>query len=131
MKTSAKLFLCAGLAFTTTSIFTSCKKDLPIQSNDKVFKVSLFKQSLKQQLNAARGYQFIINQNGKWADSAVAGIGGFNRSGTYPASVNSEVHIASVTKHFTAVAVLKLLAKRKLSIESKIGAWLPASWSKK
>lgn len=129
--TTTKFILFAGLALAMGSTITSCKKGLPIKSNDKVFKVELFKQGLKQQLSAARGYQFIINKDGRWADSAVAGIGGFNRSNvTFPASVNSEVNIASVTKHFTAVAVLKLLRVRKLNIESKIGQWLPASWPK-
>ncbi|TWI86382.1 CubicO group peptidase (beta-lactamase class C family) [Chitinophaga japonensis] len=123
--------LCAGLVIAAGLGISSCKKDLPIKSNDKVFKVALFKQGLQEQLAGARGYQFIINQDGRWVDSAVYGIGGFDRAGnTFPAMVESEVNIASVTKTFTAVAALKLLAQNGLTIEDQIADWLPEKWSK-
>jgi D-alanyl-D-alanine carboxypeptidase len=46
-------------------------------------------------------------------------------------NVNQEMHIASVSKTITAVAVIQLLKENDLSITSKIGPWLPAYWNAK
>ncbi len=106
--------------------FQSCKKnDLPIQSNDKKFSTSLFKQNLQKALSGARGYQFVITQNGQVADTAVYGIGTVDG---VKSDLNAFTNIASVTKTLTAATVVQYMLQKDVTIDSKIGPWLPATW---
>lgn len=119
----------SALIFAAIAGLTSCKKDsLPLKSNDKTFSATLFKQNLQQQLAGARGYQFVITQNGQVTDTAASGVGAFSRAGNMPADINAFINIASVTKTLTAVTALQYLDKPALTIDSAIGRWLPATW---
>ncbi|MGN7722085.1 serine hydrolase domain-containing protein [Chitinophaga sp. 22620] len=128
MKTTTPVKLCAAAFLAAGISLSSCEQlelPLPIGSNDKVFKSSLFKQKLKEGLAGARGYQFVITHKGQVSDTAAFGIGSV--AGT-KSDVNAFVNIASVTKTLTAVTVLKYLDA--FTIDNEIGPWLPASWSK-
>lgn len=106
--------------------FSSCEKEsLPIQSNDKKFNTASFKKNLQTALKGARGYQFAITQNGKVADTAAYGIA--TVSGM-PSDLNAFTNIASVTKTLTAATVIQYMLQNDVTIDSKIGRWLPASW---
>jgi len=128
MKTSTPVKLCIAAFFAAGISFSSCQKfelPLPIKSNGKVFKSSVFKQKLQEQLSGARGYQFVITHKGQVSDTAVFGIG---TVGGVKSNVDIFVNIASVTKTLTAVTVLKYLDA--FTIDNEIGPWLPSSWSK-
>ncbi|MGC1204537.1 MAG: serine hydrolase, partial [Flavobacteriaceae bacterium] len=43
-------------------------------------------------------------------------------------SIDKEINVASVTKFYTAIAVMQLLDANNLTIEDPIAPWLPASW---
>jgi len=109
-----------------------CKKDKGILSNDKVFKVALFKSNLQSQLTGALGYAFVINENGQWADTTSFGIGGVSATGggIFPASVLYDINIASVTKPLTCIAAIKLMELKGIDIDDQIGVWLPSYWVK-
>lgn len=125
-----RLMLYAALGLAASAGMTAChKNDLPIKTPGMVFKTELFKKNLLGQLAGARGYQFLIMQNGQVAEKAEVGIGSTSAAGDLPANVNSYVNIASVTKTLTAITTIKLLEKRKLGINTKIGMWLPKSWA--
>lgn len=114
--------------------FNGCKKEKGILSNAKVFNASLFKSSIESQLQlgGALGFAFVINQNGKLADTGSFGIGGINATGlgSFPASVGNDINIASVTKPLTCIAAIKLLQKKGIDIDFEIGVWLPSYWAK-
>ncbi|WP_018627722.1 serine hydrolase domain-containing protein [Niabella aurantiaca] len=125
-----KQMLYAALGLVISAGITSChKNDFPIKTGGKVFKTELFKMNLQQQLAGARGFQFLIMQNGRVAEKAESGIGSTPAAGDMPANVDAYVNIASVTKTLTAITTIKLLEKRKLGINTKIGMWLPKSWA--
>jgi len=107
----------------------SCKKEKVKKApNTKVFKVALFKQNLMNQLDSARGYQFVITQNQQVVESAAFGLGATDRTGSVNASIDGYMNIASVTKTFTAITALRLFSKNGINIDSTIGKWLPDSW---
>lgn len=127
MKSKLLLLLLPVLA-----VFHGCKKDKGILSNDKVFKVALFKANLQSQFTGALGYAFVINENGQWADTTSFGIGGVDAAGggVFSASVLHDINIASVTKPLTCMAAIKLMEQKGIDIDHPIGVWLPSYWAK-
>lgn len=126
MKHVVKPFACCAIAVVTLAGLHSCKKDdLPVQSNDKKFSTSLFKKNLQEALSAARGYQFVITRNGQVADTAEYGI---QDIGGTKSGLHSFINIASVTKTLTAATAVQYMLQKDVTIETKIGKWLPASW---
>ncbi len=120
---------------------SSCKKEgLTLNSNSKVFSVSLFKSNLQSRIsNSAatqpRGYSFVINKDGNWVDTTSFGSASINAAGGNfnKMHVNQEINIASVTKALTATAVFQLIKTigNGVTIKSKIGEWLPTYWNAK
>lgn len=75
----------------------ACKKTTigDIKSNDKVFSPSLFKENIINALGSPNiGYTFMINHNGKWADSAARGFARMKQDGAIFHSVNKEMNLA-------------------------------------
>ncbi|MGE7775871.1 serine hydrolase domain-containing protein [Chitinophaga sp. NPDC101104] len=125
MKHVVKPFACCAIAVVTLAGLNACKKEPPIQSNDKKFSTSLFKKNLQEALASARGYQFVITQNGQVADTAAYGIQSIDGK---KSDLHAFTNIASVTKTLTAATVVQYMLQKDVTIESKIGRWLPASW---
>jgi CubicO group peptidase (beta-lactamase class C family) len=81
----------------------------------------------------AFGWQFAIAQNGKFvvADAKGTARSKFDNGGTeLKMTPTMRYEIASVTKNITAVATMKLLRMRGLTVESSIDTFLPASWTR-
>lgn len=130
MKTKTHYLATAALVLTAG--FTACKKDTidDIKSNDKVFSPKLFKQNIITALGSKTvGYNFVINHNGQWADTAARGFARMSQDGAIPHSVYKEMNIASVSKFLTAVGALKLLNYKEIKLEDSIYKWLPKSWA--
>ncbi len=100
-----------------------------------VFNMDLFQQNLRTAFNTTTvGYAYAIAQDGKqvlpsaqnpmWNGSSRRDLPVANQSPT------KEMNIASVSKTLTAVAVLRLLESRGLSIDSPIDPWLPPLWTR-
>lgn len=124
LKSLGTLMLIAGL-------LTACKKDnIKKAPSTKVFKTEIFKEELIKQLTSARGYGFVITQNGQIAQTHEAGIGSILRGDTMPFTINSFINIASVTKTLTATTFIQFMRYRDITIDSTIGKWLPDSWPK-
>jgi D-alanyl-D-alanine carboxypeptidase len=124
LKPLTVMMLIAGL-------FASCKKnDIKKAPTTKVFKTEIFKEELMKQLTAARGYGFVITQNGQIAQTHEAGIGSILRNDTMPFTINSFINIASVTKTLTTTTFIQFMRYRDITIDSTIGKWLPDSWPK-
>lgn len=94
--------------------------------------VNKFATDLDQYLNihAGAGYAIQINQNGtpiyfkgaKYAQTPTD----LNKSWTG----NTRMHVASVSKLLTSMALLRALSKAGISYEHTIGNYLPAYWNK-
>jgi D-alanyl-D-alanine carboxypeptidase len=96
------------------------------------FDPALFRQNIEvrlQQISAHNiGYTFVINYQGKLADSAQVGFARMPQDGGLAHTISLEMNIASVTKWLTAVGALRLLANNDLSLDDAIAPWLPVSW---
>jgi CubicO group peptidase (beta-lactamase class C family) len=126
MKQIKTVFM-AVAAIVIISNITACKKDT-IKSNDKVFSVAKFKANLKTQLGTGIvGYAVAINKDGQFVDSINFGSATINASSgsNTPMTINTTMNIASVTKTITAIAAIKLLNEKGISVDSSIGQYLP------
>lgn len=74
----------------------------------------------------ATGYSFTIVEDGQVAVSTAAGV---KRAGQ-GFKPNTKIHVASVSKTVTAVAVLQLLEANNLDVYDYVGPWLPDDWSR-
>jgi CubicO group peptidase (beta-lactamase class C family) len=75
------------------------------------------------------GYAFVIGQGGQLARSGASGWARMQQDGAIAQSIDKRMIVFSVSKVLTAVAALKLLDQRGLSVDSPIGPWLPAEWN--
>ena len=110
---------------------TSCGEEgiNNIQSNDPQFNMDKFEENLRASLDGATvGYVYAINLNGQLNRSGDSGFARTKIDGNVLQSASKRMNIASITKTITAVAVLQLLERRNLTIDSLIAPWLPADW---
>lgn len=126
----------AVLLFALSTFVMSCQKEkLGPNTLTQNFNAAKFRQLIANSLSAgtskARGYSIVVNKDGNWVDTFSFGIAYRPATGGAFSNmhVNQEINIASVSKTITAVAVLQLLKKNNLTIDSTIGGWLPAYWN--
>lgn len=102
-----------------------------LQSNGPAFSIDQFEDNIIDAMEGkVIGYSYALNLN---KQSAKADGVDFRRTNTNSTSYHSaykRMNIASISKTITAVAVLQLLEKNGLSIDSPIGPWLPDDWDK-
>jgi hypothetical protein len=134
IKTSPYLKAFALAAICLAAFSSSCKKDkdLPIKAAVEVFKPELMKKELEKSFASARGYGFVITQNGQIVETADTGIGRMNPTGgaSMPFTIDNYINIASVTKTLTGTTFLMFMRYRDLTLDSPIGPWLPDGWTK-
>jgi CubicO group peptidase (beta-lactamase class C family) len=118
------------------TLLPSCGKDkLGPKPMTKTFNAVKFRQQIANGLltgnSQARGFSLVVNEKGNWVDTFSFGWAYRNVTGGgyAPMHVNQEINVASVSKTITAVGVLPLLKKNKLTVNSSIGGWLPAYWN--
>ena len=98
------------------------------------FDINLFEQNLIDYVNWGGdqpvGWAYAITQNGQLASSGAFGNLIQEPDGTTTAiSANSEINIASVTKFYTAIAVLQLLDRLNLTVHATIEEFIPPNWT--
>lgn len=132
MKTPIKIFLTLTTVVILIFSSSSCKKEKGILSTSKVFDTARFRQNLQVALNGAIGYTFVIARNGQIADSVGFGVGAIDAAAgsAIRPNIYHDINIASVTKTFTAMAVIKLMQEKGQLMNFPIGLWLPNSWPK-
>lgn len=121
--------------FVTILIFLviSCEEtNNNLQTNTPVFKPELFEQNLIDYVNAGGnnpvGWAYTISINGTLEYSDAFGLARTSADGELNFSLDKEINVASITKFYTAIAVMQLLEANNLTIDDKIGEWLPPSW---
>ena len=81
-------------------------------------------------LAGAVGYQYTIARNGQVV--AEDGVRDARRpiDGQLDMTPTSRIEVMSVTKNMTAIALLKLLDEKNVSVDAAIGKYLPLLWQK-
>jgi len=97
------------------------------------FSLDRFEQNLIEYVNwgndAPVGWAYAITKDGQLARSGAFGNAIDEPDGTIEAmTVNKEINIASITKFYTAIAVMQLLDRLNLTIHSLIEPYIPQSW---
>ncbi len=94
------------------------------------FSPAHFASKLSARLDAQNvGYAFQVNEHGV---SKARGARGFCRhavDGGVPWDSQSRMHVASTSKFFSAVALMRALRARGLDVDAKINDFLPRHWS--
>jgi len=115
-------------------IFMGCEDDPSSQFGfeESSFNIDLFEQNIIDYVNAGNnspiGWAYTISEQGTLSKSDAFGQARTSSDGAINFSENKEINIASVTKFYTAIAVMQLLEANNLTIEDPIAPWLPASW---
>ncbi len=129
------------LAYSLLPIFSifllvSCETEDDIanlQTNVPIFNLDLFEQNIINYTNAGGntpvGWSYTISANGNLARSNAYGQARTMVDGSLEFSLNKEINVASISKFYTAIAVMQLLEANSLTIDDKITEWLPASWA--
>jgi len=107
-------------------VFNACN----LSDTREIFNVDQFEQNIRAALDGQTvGYAYAINQDGELVKSGASGYARTQIDGQMDQSASKRMNIASISKTISAVAVLKLLEKRGLSINDLIAPWLPQDWS--
>lgn len=127
MKTLLKKTLLVSITVVAASSCIKDKAPNPVKKfNPATFKEELKKNISKLAITQPRGYSFVISQNGRLADTCSMGVASFSSiKSNSPMHPDKETNVASVTKTFTAVAVIKLMEKNNIKLDDAIGQWLP------
>lgn len=98
-------------------------------SNEPKFSVEKFAENLKDEVGKqAIGWAYVINMSGNLAKAEAFGYARAPVDGDVKFKLSKKINVASITKFLTAIAVMQLLDRRNLSIDAKIGPWLPQAW---
>jgi CubicO group peptidase (beta-lactamase class C family) len=138
MKTQPKnpvyYLVIAALLFVV--LFQSCNKTIdpspvPVPVQPQNFS-EFWAKSLEDTLsNRNVGYAFAIYEKNQLL---AQGSGGFQSRNTEPEgqknfTINTKLHIASMSKTLTAIAFVKLAQQKGINTTDKIGAYLPPAWT--
>lgn len=81
-------------------------------------------------VNNVAGYAVQLRQNGQTVYSGQRNWAKIPADGGSTWSINTQMHVASVSKLITAMAMTKLLDEKNISYDAKIIDYLPTYWAK-
>jgi CubicO group peptidase (beta-lactamase class C family) len=91
--------------------------------------VNVMAQSIMSTMyNKATGYSYSIEKDGQFAKSGAGGLANTDYPGTDMTAYH-KIEIASATKNFTAVAILRNLSALGKSPDSKVLPYIPPGWA--
>lgn len=116
----------------------SCEKD----SHDKILQPELpqpnidkFAENLENYINWNNdepiGWAYSISQNGVLRKAKPFGDARTAADGRMDFATTKKINVASVSKFYTAIAVMQLLEANNLTIDDKIESYLPPAWWQK
>ena len=104
---------------------------LDIKNNLPVFSLDTFEDNLIDAIGSQPvGWAYTIGQNGQMARSGADGWARTPTDGSLALTIDKKINVASVSKFLTGIAVMQLLERRNLTLDSKVAPWLPAVWIK-
>jgi len=126
IKRAAVSMIAATLVCLATQ--SSLAQPLQLQSPD-AFNVKKMQRSIRDTLKGnAVGYAFAIARGGKIVKKGAGGYAQLPGDGNKKMKPGTRINIMSATKPITAIALLRLLDQRNLTIDSPIAEWLPPGW---
>ncbi len=133
MKRNLKsVFVLAVFLFTTVSIRAQQLKYLDT-AGKKTFDVTTFSDQLtKTYADSAVGWAFTIWKNGKLVTEKAGGfkitpVDRRDEKGM-PFLPSTRIHVASLSKTITAIAIVKLVEQKKLKWDDRVKSFLPSYW---
>ncbi|WP_297087776.1 serine hydrolase [uncultured Draconibacterium sp.] len=104
-----------------------------LQTNLPVFQLDKFEANLVDYITASGkepvAWAYTISHNGQLERSFASGKAQTADDNNINFTLNKEINIASVTKFYTAIAVMQLLKMNDLDENAIIDDWLPDSWN--
>lgn len=92
-----------------------------------------FAAAIEQRLSGAGapvGYAYAITRNGQLVASEGVGDARIAADGQGDFTPTTRMEVMSVTKPMGAIALQQILAKRSISVDTPVGAYLPKLWAK-
>lgn len=138
MKTLKKTII--GLLL-TVMIFThfACEKEIvgsqnTINQDLPQFNMDTFEQNILDAIESAEkgptGWGYAITKDGKLERADAFGWARMSPDGALPFSTSTKHYQASVSKFYTAIAAMKLIYDKGLTVESYIEPFLPQTWTR-
>ena len=92
--------------------------------------IGLFTDSLHAALkDKVRGYSMVVRKNSSLATHVIWDYAKSPTEGNKGWTIDTRMHIASVSKLLTAITIVDLLDEQGISLDAKIGPYLPDYWS--
>ncbi|WP_128546659.1 serine hydrolase domain-containing protein [Larkinella soli] len=122
----------ALLLLLTAALLDGCRKsgDDPVEPKPMTW-FEYFGKALDDSLKAKRiGYAYVILEKGEIRASGSGGLKSrlSEPEGERPFTLDTKMHVASMSKTLTAMAFLHLAAEKGLKTTDKIAPYLPPSW---
>lgn len=131
-KLISKVWLCVSVWFAAilSCLCTQVVVAQPTQmQSPDAFNVTKMQRSIRSALkDKSVGYAFAIARGGQIVKKGAGGYAQLPGDGDKKMRPRTRINIMSVTKPITAMALLKLLDQRGLSINDPIAGWLPPNW---
>lgn len=130
----ALLALCFWPIVSALVLLNGCKRGQePVPAPAPTTLATLYATALNDSLkNRDIGYGFVIYEN---ATMVASGSGGFksrvvDREGQQPYTIDTKMHIASMSKTIVAMAFAQMMAQKGIRTTDRIAPYLPPAWSK-
>lgn len=92
--------------------------------------ITLFSDTLHAALNdKVRGYSMVVRKNDALAAHVIWDYAKSPTEGNKGWTIDTRMHIASVSKLLTAMAIVDLLDEQGIAVDAKIGPYLPEYWN--
>lgn len=75
-----------------------------------------------------RGYALVVRKNGALASNVIWDRAKSPSEGNVAFAIDTRMHVASVSKLLTAMTIVDLLDEKGISVDAKIGPYLPDYW---
>lgn len=92
--------------------------------------IALFSDTLHAALKTkVRGYSMVVRKNDALAAHVIWDYAKSPGDGNKAWTIDTRMHVASVSKLLTAITIVDLLHEKGISVDAKIGPFLPDDWS--
>jgi len=112
-------------------ITPSCEKVNELCTGDDCFSYDTFAENIKERVGGeAVGYGFIIYHNGNTNNFYTEGLRITAADGQELFTLTNELHIASISKTISTMALMRLLENKGISVDAPMHTYLPSDWAK-
>lgn len=109
------------------SDYAKVPPSVPVCDGKACVSVCEIEKKIRAQLDGkVTGYSFFVGNYPKFGSGGQARV---NADGALPFTSSTKITVASVSKFVTAVAAVRILDQAGVSLDTPIGAYLPADWS--